>query len=176
MRNSYNATTSVPTGPGKFSLMKKAMRTQTKFIVPSMFSESVVELLEAIQNLIKELSSMIGGTPQIILRSMDSIYSVAWDSPTSSAASFDPESHCKVRECRDKLIPDLNRLIAIQKSAMEMIGMEREELEANVDNSEERINKEDASEDGRETEFSDSNDDASINSDNFTVRNKGKLK
>jgi hypothetical protein len=167
MRNSYKATTSVPAGSGKFSRMKDAMHMHTQSTVESMFSQSTVELLKAVGNLIEQLSSMIANTPQLISRSMGSVYSVAWDNQTETAGPIDPELQRKVRECRDKLLPDLNELVEIQKSAMEILGIERDDLELDVmgvDTMEEGLTKvfENAEDNGEVIDLCDSDDDDSI--------------
>jgi hypothetical protein len=97
-----------------------------------MFDESTIELMKAIDAMIKQLTAMISATSQIIAKTMESVYSVCWDDQSDKAAFIDPEMQQKVRECRDKLLPDLNQLRQKQDDTMRLVGIEREELELDV--------------------------------------------
>jgi hypothetical protein len=98
---------------------------------------------------------------------MDSVYSVACDNQTETTGPIDPELQGKVRECCNKVIPDLTELVEIQKSAMEILGIEHKDLELDVmgvDTIEERlpIFFENAEENGKVIDLCDYNDDGSI--------------
>jgi hypothetical protein len=97
-----------------------------------MFDESTTELLTAVHDMVKKLSSMIAATSQTIAKTMEGVYSVCWDDQSDKAALLDPAMQQKVRECRDKLLPDLNKLRQTQDETMELVGIEREELDLDV--------------------------------------------
>ena len=132
MKQGYTNTSCVQGGVGRFMRMKNALEGHAQGTVQSMFSESTVELLKAIDAMIKQLSSMITATAQIISKTMESVYSVCWDDQSDKTALIDPAMQQKVRECRDRLLPDLNRLRQKQDETMRLIGIEREELELDV--------------------------------------------
>jgi hypothetical protein len=132
MKDSYNATLSVPSGTGKFMRMKNAMESITLGSLGSLFDDSTKELLAAVGNLILQLSGIIEGTVQVIRKTLESVYSVIWDDQSDTSALIDPVQQQKIRACRDRVLPHLNRLFDVQGSAMELLGLEREELELDV--------------------------------------------
>ena len=132
MKQGYSKTTHVQGGAGKFMRMKDALEGHARVAVQGMFSESTKELLAAINDMITRLSSMIAASANVIAKSMESVYSVCWDDQSDKAALMDPAMQQKVRECRDKLLPDLNQLRQKQDETMRLVGIEREELELDV--------------------------------------------
>lgn len=132
MKQGYSNTTHVQGGCGKFMRMKNALEGHASGAVQGMFDESTTELLKAVHDMVKQLSSMIGATAQIIAKTMEGVYSVCWDDQSDKAALMDPAMQQKVRECRDKLLPDLNKLRQTQDETMRLVGIEREELELDV--------------------------------------------
>ena len=132
MKQGYSNTTSVPGGCGKFMRMKDALEGHANVAVHGMFDESTTELLKAVHDMVKQLSSMIAATSQTIAKTMEGVYSVCWDDQSDKAALLDPAMQQKVRECRDKLLPDLNKLRHTQDETMELVGIEREELDLDV--------------------------------------------
>jgi hypothetical protein len=132
MQTGYDAARSVPEGWGKFSRMKEAMQINSQKVVTSMFDESMSKLLRGINDLIKRLTAMISSTWEIISKNMESVFSICWDDQSDKNTFVDPAVQKTIRECRDALLPELNRLHEVQTSASGLLGIEREELELNV--------------------------------------------
>jgi len=124
----------VQRGSGTFSRMKHAMHSHTSQAVSSMFGESTKELSSSIDTLIGSVRSMVAGVLEVVRKALESVYSVCWDDQTdkSAAIATDPEHQQKVKECRDKLLPNLNELRKIQDAAMDLLGLEREEMELDL--------------------------------------------
>jgi len=165
MKGGYKRALSAPGGKGVFDRMNSAMVDYTSATVDTMFSESTKELLAAIDGLIDRIASLIGQTANALLKKMDTVYSVLWDDQrTNKAVSVDPEL---VRKCRDKLLPSLGKLAAIQTGVLELLGMKREELEfevVGVDGLDERFAKalKQAQAEGRVFDLCDSDSDDDV--------------
>jgi hypothetical protein len=132
MKDGFSATVNVPSGPGKFQRMKGAMEQHARGAVHSMFSESTVELLKKVGSLIEQLATMVSASVKVTTRALESVYSVCWDDESDKAAFMDPVLQEKVRACRDKCLPDLHRLGETVTGAMQLLGIERDELELDV--------------------------------------------
>jgi hypothetical protein len=132
MKDGFSATVNVPSGSGKFQRMKGAMERHAQGAVHSMFSESTVELLKKVGSLIEQLASMVSATDKVITRTLESVYSVCWDDESDKGALMDPVLQEKVRACRDKCLPDLHQLGETVTSAMQLLGIERDDLELDV--------------------------------------------
>jgi hypothetical protein len=97
-----------------------------------MFDDSISELLACIRQLIDRLASMISATSTVVRKSLEGVYSLCWEEPSEALSSQDPALVRKIQECRDGLLPELGRLRTLQDSAMDVLGIEREELELDV--------------------------------------------
>ena len=61
---------------------------------------------------------------------MESVYSMFWDDQKGNPAELmDPVHQQKVQQCRDALLPRLNELRKVQDGAMDLLGIDREEME-----------------------------------------------
>jgi hypothetical protein len=132
MKDGFSATVNVPGGPGKFQRMKGALENHAQGAVHSMFSDSTVELLKKVSHLIEQLTSMIADMVKVISRTLESVYSVCWDDQSDKAVLMDPVLQEKVRACRNKCLPDLHQLGETVSGAMQLLGIERDELELDV--------------------------------------------
>lgn len=129
MQDGYTAAVGVPSGTGRFARIKSAVESHADQAVRTLFDDATVELLTAIGNLIDQLASMMGATAEVITKTMTSVYSVCWEDQTAQSVHLDPAMQAKVRACRDKLLPALNKLAGTQTGALELLGIEREDLE-----------------------------------------------
>jgi hypothetical protein len=128
MKDGYTSGVNVERGVGRFARMKNALESHSQCVVSSMFSESTVELLGGVGNLIKQLSAMILATTHVVTRTLQSVYSIFWDDQ-SSHALMDQAHLEKVRECRNQCLPALIELRKVQDEVFDLLGIEREELE-----------------------------------------------
>lgn len=165
MKQGYANTTTVQGGAGKFMRMKNALEGYSQHNIQGMFDESTAELVKAVYDMVTQLSNMIAATADVISKTMEGVYSVCWDDQSDKAALMDPAMQQKVRECRDKLLPDLNKLRQTQDETMRLVGIEREELELDVmevasweKQNAEKLQK--AIDDGELIDLCDSDDDA----------------
>ena len=133
MESSYQAVLSVQGGIGKYMRMKDAMASGAQKLVNRMFSDATRNLLAGIQAVIQRLHAMISSASLVIHKTMESVFSICWDDQSGTVAKMiDPAMLKKIRECRDGLLPELNRLCEIQAGASELMGIEREEMELNL--------------------------------------------
>ncbi|GAX13628.1 hypothetical protein FisN_14Lh361 [Fistulifera solaris] len=130
MESSYQAVLSVQGGTGKYMRMKDAMATGAQKVVNRMFSDATRNLLAGIQSVIQRLHAMIASASQVICKTMENVFSMCWDDQSGASAKLiDPAMLKKIRECRDALLPELNRLCEIQAGASALLGIEQEEME-----------------------------------------------
>jgi hypothetical protein len=132
MQTGYDAARSVPGGCGIFSRMKEAVQINSQKVVISMFDESMNKLLRRIDDMMKRLTAMISSTWEIISKNMESVFSICWDDQSDKNNFVDPAAQKRIRECRDALLPELNRLYEVQTYASGLLGIDREELELDV--------------------------------------------
>jgi hypothetical protein len=133
MESSYQAVLSVQGGTGKYMRMKDAMATGAQKVVNRMFSDATRNLLAGIQSVIHRLHAMIVSASQVIHKTMENVFSMCWDDQSGASAKLiDPAMLKKIRECRDALLPDLNRLCEIQAGASALLGIEREEMDLDL--------------------------------------------
>jgi hypothetical protein len=132
MKVGYGAAVSVARGGGVFSRMKGAIEGNSRVSVSSMFDESTAHLLDGIGNLIKQLANMVSSTLQVISTTLERVFRICWEDQADKSTLVDPVMQQKVRECRDRLLPDLNKLCQIQDDARNLVGIEREDLELDV--------------------------------------------
>jgi uncharacterized small protein (DUF1192 family) len=132
MSTGYRAAQNVQRGTGIFDRMKSAVYIHASYSVPGMFDDSISELLVCIRQLIDRLATMISTTSTVLRKSLEGVYSLCWEEPSEALSSQDPAQARTIQQCRDGLLPELGRLRALQDSAMDMLGIEREELELDV--------------------------------------------
>ncbi|KAL7529808.1 hypothetical protein ACHAXR_004427, partial [Thalassiosira sp. AJA248-18] len=131
MKSTYASVNHVPKGSGTFMRMKGAMASNSQHAVCGMFDDALKKLLAGIKSLIKQLGAMIASTSEVIGKAFDNVFSICWDDQQSEAL-ISPEMQKTIRECRDRLLPELNELVIIQGNACELLGIEREEVELDV--------------------------------------------
>ena len=107
------------------------MASNSQQVVNGMFDEAMKTLLNGIQSLIKSLKALIEATTEAIRKTFDNVFSICWDD-SQSEALISPEMQKAIRDCRDKLLPELNELVTIQRGACDLLGIEREEVELDV--------------------------------------------
>ncbi|GFH61100.1 hypothetical protein CTEN210_17576 [Chaetoceros tenuissimus] len=132
MNDSYQACLSVPRGTGVFNRMKNTMHSSTSSKVSTMFQSSNVNLLKGIDDLVQQLVTLIGQTAQTINKHLEDVYSIYWDDQNDESKMVDPEMQRKVRQCRDALLPDLNKLCSDLVNIHKLVGIEREALDLDV--------------------------------------------
>ena len=132
MKSTYEASLMVQRGPGTFDRIKGSMTTNSQQVVHSMFDGAMARLVQGIDAVIKNIKGMIESTFEIISKTIENVFSICWDSQSERADLMDPEMQAKIRECRDSLIPDLNKLCEVQVDACQLLGIAREEVELDV--------------------------------------------
>jgi hypothetical protein len=132
MKKSYSAAYSVERGKGVFDRMKHAMLKTTKVVVDNMFNESKITLLRGIQGMVNQLVDLIQKTDHTIRKHLEDVYSICWDDQRETQKIIDPAMKQKIRECRDALLPNLNKLRDDLVAAQELVGIEREAPELDV--------------------------------------------
>jgi len=132
MRKSYSAALMVERGKGVFDRMKDKMLSTTKLVVNDMFHESKITLLSGIQEMVNQLVDLIQKTSHTIAKHLEDVYSICWDDQIETQKIIDPEMKQKIRQCRDALLPSLNKLHNELVAAQELVGIERESLELDV--------------------------------------------
>jgi hypothetical protein len=131
MQTGYDAAMSVARGKGVLERMKEAL--QENCDAASMFDESPNKLLGGITDLIKHLAATIISTCQLISKDMETIFSLCWDDQSDDNTLLNLARKRKSRECREALLPELNRLFEDQKTAADLLlGIERDDLELDV--------------------------------------------
>lgn len=176
MNAAYNNTISVPGGCGKFNRMKEAMYSNSNNATSSMFKESTGEMLVAIGKMVQSLGNLIQGLVGSIRAALNGVYSVCWDSNGPDAVLSPEELGC-IQECRNKLLPELERLSNLRTEVLGLLGIEREHVELDVtavttweDNFQKKVK--DATVSGNLIDLcdSDSDDEAFLNSLTPTFR------
>jgi hypothetical protein len=132
MSGGYVAAQNVQRGSGTFARMKSAVYGHANYSVTGMFDDSIAELLLSVSHLVDRLASMIEATVTVVRRALEAVYALCWEDPSESWLSKDPAQIQMIRECRDGLLPELGRLRALQDSSMDILGIEREELELDL--------------------------------------------
>ncbi|KAL3795128.1 hypothetical protein HJC23_007356 [Cyclotella cryptica] len=134
MKSSYDACVGVETGPGRFARMQGAMAMSSQRAVRDMFHDATASLLKGIKSMVHRLKLMIGSTSDVIVKSIESVFSILWDSNKSEKSTeiVDVEMMKTIRDCRNALLPDLNKLVDIQREACELLGIERGDIELDV--------------------------------------------
>jgi hypothetical protein len=131
MRPGYSAAIDVTRGRGFFDRMKSVMTHHVGGPASAMFDELCVELLKGIDNMLSELTSMARAMSKVIRQNLENVYSLLWDDEQESK-QLNPLLQKLVQECRDTVLPDINRLRQIQNEALETLGIELEEPELDV--------------------------------------------
>jgi len=108
------------------------MLKTTKLVVDDMFNESKIILLKGIQGIVNQLVDLIKKTSHTITKHLEDVYSICWDDQRETQKIMDPEMKQKIRQCRDALLPSLNKLHDELVKAQELAGIEREALELDV--------------------------------------------
>lgn len=133
MEPAYQAVLNVQGGSGTYMRMKDAMAGNAQQVVNRMFSDATRNLLAGIQSVIQRLHAMIASAALVIHKTMENVFSICWDDQSGASTKLiDPEMLKKIRECRDALLPELNRLFEVQTGASELLGIEREEMELDL--------------------------------------------
>jgi hypothetical protein len=134
MCSGYTATVRVPSGSGKFDRMKSALTMHTQVSLESMFSESTKEMLKAIGKMVELLAGMLSKVSVDMTLAMERVYSVCWDQQTDQTTGVvvDPTQLAKIRQCRNRVLPDLQKLVSISNTTMGLLGIEREELDLDI--------------------------------------------
>jgi hypothetical protein len=109
--------------------MKQSMDTHAQSSVRSMFDDSTKTILTSINGMIGQIAYRIRAVP--IRKNLEQVYSTLWDDQAKEI-EIDPALREKVRQCRDGLLPLLNRLRKSHDDTMRGMGIEREEPELDV--------------------------------------------
>lgn len=132
MSSSYSAALAQPRGTGVFRRMDAAMQITSEKIVLGLFNDATNALLNGVEELVKKLEGMVRALGAAIARSLESVYSILWESCPDNGEDQtvrDPAHEQLVRSCRDKLAREFATLSEMHKSAMSIMGIEREDLE-----------------------------------------------
>ncbi|KAL7499648.1 hypothetical protein ACHAWT_010345 [Skeletonema menzelii] len=132
MRTSYEAARTAPGGPGVFERMKTAMASNSQRAVNQMFDSAMEKLMKGINALIKRLERLIESTAEIVGKSLENVFSICWDDKSDKTTLIDPRMQKLIQDCRNALLPELNKLQEIQGGACELLGIEREEVELDL--------------------------------------------
>lgn len=129
MEPGYAAALAVQRGSGTFNRMKNAMHQHSNVAVKSMFTESTKELLDAVNKMITQLYGMVRAVYETIHKNLSNVYRILWEDQTNQMSLISAEERQKIQDCRDKCLPELNDLRQIQNAAMDLLGIDREDLE-----------------------------------------------
>jgi hypothetical protein len=132
MKSSYNSVRSAQGGAGCFERMKGAMISSSQQAVNDMFDSAMDKLMKGIQALIKRLELLLEATSDIVGKSLENVFSICWDDNSDKTNLIDPQMQKLIQDCRNALLPELNRLQKIQGDACELLGIEREEVELDL--------------------------------------------
>ena len=128
----YEQARNVQRGSGLSYRIKAAIENNIMNSVDSMFNESTTTLVKGIETLIESLARRIVKTGEDLSKHLKNVYSICWDDQSEKNFALNPLVKQKIRECRDKLLPSLNQLYQIQNDALELVGIERREMELDV--------------------------------------------
>lgn len=129
MAQGYTSALAAPRGAGFFSRMKQGLEGYSHGAVSSMFNESTMEMLKSVDTMIKDLAGEIAATAELITKTLENVYSVCWEDHADKGILVDPARQTRVRECREKILPDLAMFRQVQDEAMGLVGIVREELD-----------------------------------------------
>ncbi len=132
MKSSYEAARTAPGGSGVFERMKGAMVSNSQRAVNEMFDSAMDKLIKGIEALIKRLERLIESTATIVGKSLENVFSICWDDKSDKTTLIDPQMQKLIQECRNALLPTLNKLLEIQGDACELLGIEREGVELDL--------------------------------------------
>mmetsp|Transcript_8989 Transcript_8989/g.17921 ORF Transcript_8989/g.17921 Transcript_8989/m.17921 type:complete len:1419 (-) Transcript_8989:154-4410(-) len=132
MKSSYTAVKSAQGGPGVFERMKGAMVSNSQRAVNDMFDSAMDKLMKGIKALINRLERLLESTATIVGKSLENVFSICWDDNSDKTTLIDPQMQKLIQDCRNALLPELNRLQTIQGDACELLGIEREEVELDL--------------------------------------------
>ena len=132
MKSSYSAVLGAPRGGGVFERMKTAMVSNSQRVVDSMFDSAMDKLMKGIKALIKRLEHFLESTAGTVGKSLENVFSICWDDKSDKAHLVDPLMQKMIQDCRNALLPELNRLQKVQGYACELLGIEREEVELDL--------------------------------------------
>lgn len=132
MKSSYTSVRNAQGGPGCFERMKGAMVSNAQRAVNNMFDSATDKLMKGIHSLIKRLELLLEATADIVGKSLESVFSICWDDNSDKTTLIDPQMQKLIQDCRNALLPELNRLQQIQGDACELLGIEREEVELDL--------------------------------------------
>jgi hypothetical protein len=91
MANGYKDALNVQGGTGIFARMNVAMTNHTGKVVHSMFSDSIQELLKAIDDMVRQLADKITARTENLLKVMESALSILWEDQTTKDGFIDNE-------------------------------------------------------------------------------------
>ena len=90
------------------------------------------KLMKGINALIKRLERLIESTASVVGKSLENVFSICWDDQSDKTTLIDPQMQKLIQDCRNALLPELNKLQEIQGGACELLGIEREEVELDL--------------------------------------------
>jgi hypothetical protein len=131
MKASYDTTVGVPAGPGKFNRMKVNMHSTSHAAVNGLFNACRIELLDAIERMVQDLSGRIDMLKESISKSLSSVYSILWEDQNDGRI-VDPIHQQKVLACRVACLPILNELRKRQDQVMQVLGIEPPVLDLEI--------------------------------------------
>ena len=108
-----------------------------------MFRNAVQKVLKDLNGMIKKISRKMLVLETDIASSLQAVFSIFWDSQDESKR-FSTALLQKMRECRDNMLPEINRLLALQNDTSKLLGIEREEQDLElmeVDSLDQRLSK-----------------------------------
>ncbi len=132
MKASYTSVLNATGGKGVFERMKTAMVSNSQHAVNDMFDSAMDKLMKGIQALIKRLESLIESTSNVVGKSLENVFSILWDDKSDKTKLIDPHMQKLIQDCRDALLPEINKLQSIQGNACEILGIEIEEVELDL--------------------------------------------
>ena len=152
--------------------MKMAMEEICAVAVQTMFDDCTMEMLQAITKMVETLAAMVAAAKDVIESTFLQVYSVLWDSGQDQSANWDPALAKKILDCRTRVLPDLLAFRGQVDDAMELLGIEREDLDLDivgVESFEQRIEKKlkEAEDNGMVVDL--------LDSDNEEGENDGKM-
>jgi hypothetical protein len=121
MRPSYHAASIVEFGKGKFERMENAMHNTSGRTLSDIFSETLSHMQHEISNAIKAIAKGILDSSTLLREELGSFLNLSWEIDRAKASSVD-----------DGLLHELARLLAVQKEASNLLGVDCEAVDAGV--------------------------------------------
>jgi len=130
MQAGYTAVVILQGGKNCFDRMSSSMVNHTQRMMSTMFRKCMTELLQGIELMVQNLSAMISDSADIIVKTLETIFSVIWEDQSKKAMHID--CNAQIRECRNRVLPDIHAITGRMGKAMDLMGIEGPPVDSEV--------------------------------------------